>query len=172
MSPDDLFKRTYPDENYVPPDEADLRKQALQRAYDIAKTITTEQARPLSERPATDWRPIVRALNAALAIGAAALLFLAPPAWLPQNTPDLRSREQRDLGLRVVLAIEAARVRAFREVEGRLPESLAVAGGDARSVRYVIIDATRFTLSATDGAQSATYDSATPLNALLSGSPP
>ena len=169
MSPDDPFKRPFPDENYVPPDEADLRKQALQRAYEIAATISTDQARPLLPAPPTDWRPIVRGLNAALAVGAAALLFVAPPAWLPQRTPDVRTVEQRDLGLRVVLALEAARVNAYRDAEGQLPQSLVAAGGDALSVRYVVIDATRYTLSASDGGASATYDSTTPLNTLLSG---
>ena len=169
MSPDDPFKRPYPDENYVPPDEADLRKQALQRAYEIAATITTDQERLLVPKPPTDWPPILRAFNAALAVAAAAWLLLSPPAWLPQNTPDLRSSEQRELGLRVVLAIEASRVNAYRDTEGRLPESLAVAGGDARSVRYIVIDDTRYTLSASDGPASATYDSTTPLNTLLGG---
>ena len=169
MSPDDPFKRPYPDENYVPPDEADLRKQALQKAYEIAATITTDQDRLLVPKPPTDWQPILRAFNAALAVAAVAWLFLSPPAWLPQGTPDLRSNEQRELGLRVVLAIEAARVNAYRDNEGRLPESLAVAGGDARSVRYVMIDDTRYTLSASDGTASATYESTTPLNTLLGG---
>lgn len=169
MSPDDPFKRPYPDENYVPPDEADLRRQALQKAYEIAASIPSDFTNPTFTRAPTDWRPRLRALNAALAIAAAAWLFLSPPDWLPQNTPDLRSREQRDLGLRMVLAMEAARIDAYRDAEGRLPESLAVAGGDARSVRYVMVDATRYTLSASDGPASASYDSSTPLGALLSG---
>ena len=169
MSPDDPFKRPYPDENYVPPDEADLRKQALQRAYELAATITSDQARPLVQALPIDWRPIVRGLNAALAVGAAVLLLLSPPAWLPQSTPDLRTVEQRDLGLRVVLAVEAARINAYLDAEGELPQSLAAAGGDAQSVRYVVIDATRYTLSASDGAASASYDSTTPLTTLLGG---
>jgi hypothetical protein len=169
MSPDDPFKRPYPDEDYVPPDEADLRKQALQKAYEIAASIPTDFSSPTVTRTPTDWRPILRALNAALAVTAAAWLFLAPPDWLPQNTPDVRSREQRELGLRVVLAMEAARVNAYRDAEGRLPESLAVAGGDARSVRYVMVDATHYTLSATDGSASASYDNFTTLSTLLGG---
>ena len=68
-----------------------------------------------------------------------------------------------------MLAIEASRVNAYRDTEGRLPESLAVAGGDARSVRYIVIDDTRYTLSASDGPASATCDSTTPLNTLLGG---
>jgi hypothetical protein len=167
MSPDDPFKRPYPDENYVPPDEADLRKQALQKAYEIAASIPTGFSNPTLTRVPTDWRPRVRALNAALAIAAAMWLFLSPPDWLPRNTTDQRSREQRELGLRVVLALEAARINAYRDAEGRLPESLAVAGGDARSVRYVRVDATRYTLSASDGPQSASYDSGTALSTLL-----
>lgn len=169
MSPDDPFKRPYPDENYVPPDEADLRKQALQKAYEIAASIPTDFSSPNLTRAPTDWQPIVRAVNAALAIAAAAWLFLSPPDWLPRNSPDARSREQRELGLRVVLAMEAARVNAYLDAEGRLPESLAVAGGDARSVRYVMIDATRYTLSASDGPASATYDNSTALSTLLGG---
>ena len=169
MSPDELFKRQFPDENYVPPDEAVLRKQALQKAYEIAATISTENDRPLRPAPPIDWRPIVRVTNVALAVGAAAALFLTPPEWLPQRTPDVRSQEQRALGLRVVLAVEAARVNAYRDAEGQLPTSLAVAGGDARAVRYVIIDDTRYTLSVSDGPTSSTYDSSTPLATLLAG---
>jgi hypothetical protein len=169
MSPDDLFKRQFPDETYVPPDEAVLRKQALQRAYEIAATISTENDRPLPPAPPLDWRPIVRASNAALAVGSAAVLFLAPPEWLPQRINDVRSLEQRTLGLHVVLAAEAARVNAYRDAEGRLPASLAVAGGDARAVRYVIIDDARYTLSVSDGPTSSTYDSAAPLATLLAG---
>lgn len=169
MTADDPFKRPFPDENYVPPDEADLRKQALQKAYEIAASIPTDFSSPAFTRTPTDWWPILRALNAALAVTAAMWLFLSPPDWLPQNAPDERSREQRELGLRVVLAMEAARVDTYRDAEGRLPESLAVAGGDARSVRYVMVDATRYTLSASDGTASATYDNSTALGALLAG---
>jgi len=169
MSPDDPFKRPFPDENYIPPDEADLRKQALQKAYEIAASIPTDFSNPNVNQAPTDWRPMLRALNAALAIAAAAWLFFSPPDWLPQNPPDVRSREQRVLGLRVVLAMEAARINAYRDAEGRLPESLAVAGGDARSVRYVMLDATRYTLTASDGSESASYESTTALSALLGG---
>jgi hypothetical protein len=172
MSPDDLFKRPYPDENYVPPDEADLRKQALQRAYEIAQSITTEQAREAQAaqtKPPVDRGPLLRALNAALAVGVALFLFAAPPDWLPRGTSDARTAEQRVTALRVVLAFEAARINAYREAEGRLPETLAEAGGDARAVRYTAVDATRFTLSASDGASSLSYDSTEPLDALLSG---
>ena len=169
MSPDDPFKRPFPDENYVPPDEADLRKQALQKAYEIAASIPTDFSNPNVTRAPTDWRPMLRALNAALAVAAAAWLFLSPPGWLPRGSPDARSREQRVLGLRIVLALEAARVNAYRDAEGRLPESLAEAGGDARSVRYVMLDATHFTLSTTDGSESASYESTTALSTLLGG---
>ncbi len=172
MSSDDLFKRPYPDENYVPPDEADLRKQALQKAYEIAKSITTEQAREAQaalSRPPVDRGPLLRAVNAALAVGIALWLLFAPPEWLPQSGADRRSTEQRELGLRVVLAMEAARVSAYRDAEGVLPATLADAGGDQRSVRYVVVDASRFTLSASDGAASATYDSTQPLGMLIGG---
>ena len=170
MSPDDLFKRPFPDENYVPPDEADLRKQALQKAYEIAASITSEQARagmPAPAKPPVDRGPLLRAANAALAVGAAVWLFLAPPAWLPQSASDHRSPEQRELGLRLTLAMEAARVNDYRDQSGRLPATLVDAGGDARSVRYVLIDETHYSLSASDGAVSATYDSRQPLAALL-----
>lgn len=172
MSSDDLFKRPYPDENYVPPDEADLRKQALQRAYEIARSITTEQAREVEaaqSRPPVDRGPLLRALNAALAVGIALWLFSAPPEWLPQSGADRRSVEQRELGLRLVLAMEAARVTAYRDTEGVLPPTLADAGGDQRSVRYVVVDASRFTLSASDGVTSVSYDSTQPLGTLLGG---
>ncbi len=170
MSPDELFKRPFPDENYVPPDQADLRKQALQKAYEIAQSITTEQAREAAAalvRPPVDRGPMLRAINAALAVAVALWLVLAPPAWLPQSARDRRTPEQRELGLRLVLAMEAARVNAFRDAEGRLPVTLAEAGGDARSANYAIVDESRYTLSATDGASSVTYDSVDPLRQLL-----
>jgi hypothetical protein len=169
MSPDDLFKRPFPDENYVPPNEADLRKQALQKAYEIARSITTDQAKAAEPKPAVDRGPLLRAVNAALALLIAGWLFLAPPDWLPRAGNDRRTVEQRTLGLRVVLALEAARVKAYRDAEGKLPASIAEAGGDVRSVRYTAIDDARFTLTATDGAASVTYDSTEPLADLLSG---
>jgi hypothetical protein len=172
MSPEDPFKRPFPDENYVPPDEADLRRQALQRAYEIARSITTEQAREAQAaqaKPPMDRGPLLRLVNAVLAVGIALWFFFAPPEWLPQSGSDQRSTEQRELGLRVVLAMEAARVTAYRDTEGGLPATLAEAGGDQRSVRYVVVDASRFTLSASDGIASATYDSTQPLGTLLDG---
>jgi len=174
MSPDDLFKRTFPDENYVPPDEADLRKQALEKAYLIAQSITSEQAKAAIPKPPVDRGPLLRLANASLAVIVAAWIFLSPPAWLPQQARDLRSSQQRELGLRMVIAMEAARVTAYRDAEGRLPTSLAEAGGDARSVRYVVVDASHFTMSASDGPASVTYESTQPIGELLgatSGSP-
>ncbi len=173
MTPDDPFKRPFPDENYVPPNEADLRKQALQRAYEIAQSITTEQARAAQaaeSAPPIDWGPIIRTANAVLAVAVALWLFISPPIWLPQGAPDHRTVEQRDMSLRLVLALEASRVNAFRDAEGRLPESISEAGGDPRNVAYVIVDPSRFTLTAKDGSASRTYDSAQPLGALLNGS--
>ncbi len=172
MSPDDPFKRQFPDENYVPPDEGDLRKQALQKAYEIAASITTEQAKAAQSSqaaPPVDRGPLLRAVNAALAIAIVLWLFLAPPDWLPRSVHDDRTVEQRELGLRLVLAAEAERVTSYREAEGKLPASLADAGGDMRSVRFVALDATRFTLSASDGPATVTYESTQPLGALLGG---
>jgi hypothetical protein len=168
MSPDDPFKRPFPDENYVPPKEEDLRKQALQKAYEIAASITTEQAKEKRATAPIDWGPRLRLANAALAVAVALWLFFAPPDWLPQTAKDERSREQRELGLRIVLAAEASRVNAYRDTQGRLPASLAEAGGDARSVRYVVTGEGQFTLSASDGAASLSYESSQPLGALLS----
>ena len=167
MTPEDPFKRTFPDENYVPPDEADLRKQALQKAYEIARTISTEHARPVLPPAPRDWGPILRAANAALAILVAAWLWLSPPDWLPVTVHDTRSAAQRSLGVRMVLALEATRVNAFADAQGRLPTCLAEAGSDGRDVRYVVVDAAHYTLTSRDGEQSATYDSATPLGSLL-----
>jgi len=167
MTPEDPFKRSYPDENYVPPDEADLRKQALQKAYEIARTISTDHARPAIPAPPRDWGPWLRVANAALAVLVAAWLWMSPPTWLPVTAKDTRSEEQRSLGVRMVLALEASRVNAFAGAQGRLPTSLAEAGGDGRDVRYIVVDASHYTLSAHDGAQSATYDSETPLGTLL-----
>jgi hypothetical protein len=173
MPQDDLFKRPYPDENYVPPNEADLRKQALQRAYEIAQSITSEQAREAmaaQTKPPVDRGPLLRAVNAGLAVAIAGWMLFAPPPWLPRLQAPARPVEQRVVSLRLTLALDAARIVAFREAEGRLPESLAEAGGDVRNgVRYVVVDANRFTLSASDGNASVSYDSTSPLDALLSG---
>ncbi|MDQ8155621.1 MAG: hypothetical protein P3B98_13295, partial [Gemmatimonadota bacterium] len=157
MSPDDLFKRPFPDENYIPPDEADLRKQALQKAYEIAQSITTEQNKPVETKPPVDRGPLLRAANAVLSVLVAAWLLFSPPDWLPQRTPDRRTPEQRELGLRMVLAMEAARVTAYRDAQGQLPPTLADAGGDTRSVTYVVLDAGRFRLTAKDGASALSY---------------
>lgn len=172
MTPDDLFKRPYPDENYVPPSEADLRRQALQRAYEIAQSITSEQARAAeaaANKPPVDWGPRLRTLNAVLAVGVALWLVAAPPDWLPRSAKDQRTAQQRSLGLRFTLAMEASRINAFRDREGRLPETLAEAGGDARLATYVVVDPTRYTLSAVDGAASLSYDSTQPIGALMAG---
>ncbi|MHB1312872.1 MAG: hypothetical protein ACYC3L_12720, partial [Gemmatimonadaceae bacterium] len=86
-----------------------MRKQALQKAYEIARTISTEHSRPVLPPPPRDWGPILRAANAALALVVAAWLWLSPPAWLPVPLTDTRAAEQRSLGVRMVLALEAAR---------------------------------------------------------------
>ncbi|MBM3907756.1 MAG: hypothetical protein FJ363_06740 [Gemmatimonadetes bacterium] len=176
MPQDDLFKRPYPDENYVPPNEADLRKQALQRAYEIAQSITTDQAREAmakQAKPPVDRGPLLRAVNAGLTVAIAGWMLFAPPPWLPRLQTPARPAEQRVVALRLTLALDAARIIAFRDAVGRLPETLAEAGGDVRNgVRYVVVDADRFTLAASDGAASVTYDSIESLNALLSGGGP
>jgi hypothetical protein len=168
MSPDDPFKRPFPDENYVPPSEADLRKQGLQKAYEIAKSISVEP-RSARERAPIDRGPLLRAANAVLAVTVALWIVFSPPDWLPRSVVDRRSPEQRQQGMRMVLAMEAARITAFRDAEGRLPASLGEVGGDARSVQYRAINATEFTLTTADGAASARYTSAQSLSELLGG---
>lgn len=63
-------------------------------------------------------------------------LALASPEWLIPGSEAASSHEVREAGIRLSIVRERQRIETFVQRTGRLPETLAEAGGVAEGIRY------------------------------------
>lgn len=96
-----------------------------------------------------------------------AYLWLASPEWLQPEPPPEPSLELEEAGLRIEMYMQAARIEAFREAEGRLPATLLEAGEPIEDIEYERIDARTYQLRAASERMSLEYVSTDRLETLL-----
>ncbi len=94
-------------------------------------------------------------------------LWLASPGFLRPAPPRPLPASLVEAGLRVEVALQARRIEAYREREGRLPVSLQEAGNPFTTVRYVREDAQSYRLSADQEGIHVGYSSGESLESFL-----
>lgn len=126
-------------------------KEALLNAAQAA--VHEAKRKAASERRQTRHSSRVVLLVAAGALFASSVYLLAVrPAWFftPPLPPD--PPEVREASLRLTLAREAERVRRFHVARGRLPGTLAEAGGAVKGLDYEVRPDGTFAVRAPLGA--------------------
>jgi hypothetical protein len=98
-----------------------------------------------------------------------AYLWLAPPAFLDAPIPE-PPESLLEAGIRMEMAFQALKVERFLQREGRLPNSLAEAGGPFSSVSYHRLDSDRYQLSLPGLEGRVTYSSVDPMEDFLGNS--
>jgi len=98
-------------------------------------------------------------------------LLIAPPNWVVLDPIEEVPPVELASGMGTAMFLQVQRIEAYRQTNGRLPVVLADAGTPTEGVVYTIVDPDRYTLSASAGGQTLSYDSSDPasLGALMSG---
>lgn len=92
--------------------------------------------------------------GAVIAVGLAAWLLLARPAWVFPPSGPVQSAQQLEAGLRIGLYLEARKVREYQARTGRPPRTLAEAGLSASASAYTLRPDGRWVLQASQGGQT------------------
>ena len=152
-----------------------LSDDSVLSAAEVAETISevkvaaaAEQARlsrPLPDMVNWRRRPITAVAFVALAAAVWAAQILA---WQPR-VASISDRD-RDAGLRFTIALQAARVEAFRERTQRLPTSLSEVSEVFQGMSYARVDSTHYRLTGTNEHLVLTFRSDSSLQSFLGGS--
>lgn len=119
------------------PDRENVHKQELLKAATEAIAQSRSAGRPQLSQPArvgTRWGLVASGL--AFLLVAAGWLIAARPAWIFPPPPILEPPEVTMASMRLALVRERQRVELFQQRTGRLPTSLAEAGGSARAIEF------------------------------------
>lgn len=141
-----------------PAPQGDPDRRALLEAYQDVVREDTDRRNSQPTVPTLPSRTGVRLLTGALLV-ALVVVLVQRPAWL-FTRPPVEPPALQDASLRVRMYVEIDRVERFRAGRGRLPATLAEAGGDSTGLRYQVVD-TGFTLAGQNGGTALTYSSAT-----------
>lgn len=133
------------------------RRALLQAFQDVVRSETEKRDHAGEEEPTP--HPRYRLTMVAVAVALVGILVVQP-SWLvtkpPEQTPQIQ-----DASLRVRMFAEIMRIQRFKSDSGRLPRTLAEAGGDSTNLEYRP-SGSAFTLHGHNGALTLTYDSGTP----------
>lgn len=92
-----------------------------------------------------------------------AWLWLFPPAFLRMDPPPPQPLAQEEAALRFTMYVQAQRIKAFREANGRLPETLDEAGPPLPGMRYTVLHEDLYQLTGQTDRVTLTYRSDLPL---------
>lgn len=143
--------------------KADLL-QAAEAA--VSREVPGERARP--SRPQTRWGLVSGGL---LAIALTAGWVLGTrPEWVFPPPPAVESPEVTVASMRMVLVRERQRVERYRQEHGRLPQTLAEAGGQLPNVEIAHDADGGYLLRATEGSMALELHSSEALETFLGNS--
>ena len=89
----------------------------------------------------------------------AVYLLIAPPAWVIVNPLEAAPVEEQVDDMRLAMFMQAMRVDAYAQQNGRLPDALEDAGSPVPGVDYTVLGAGRYQLTALIGDEVVLYDS-------------
>ena len=128
----------------------------------VAALVTEimEEARKNAEQPApSKSRGVISLVSAGLVFALCAWAWIAPPVWLVPRPIPAPSREYREAGTRVALALHAQRIEAYRASHGHLPRSKQEVGIASDQISYDRTDSLNFELTSRVDGQPVSYRS-------------
>jgi len=138
------------------PGEPD-RRALVQAFQDVVRS--EQEKRESSSHPAPPEAPAGRPfwiVMFLLSVTLGAILAMQP-GWL-FTTPVPETNQLQEASLRLRMFEEVDRINRFEQSQGRLPATLAEAGGDSTNLQYAP-GAAGYSLSGRNGGQSLTYTS-------------
>ncbi|MGK7312022.1 MAG: hypothetical protein ACN0LA_07245 [Candidatus Longimicrobiales bacterium M2_2A_002] len=99
----------------------------------------------------------------AVLLAITAWLWIFPPAFLRLDPPPPQPVGQEEAVLRFTVYVQAQRIKAFRQANGRLPETLEEVGEPLPDVRYTVLQPGLYQLTGSTGRVTVTYRSDLPL---------
>ena len=137
-----------------------LEHQKAQQERDRAR----EAALRAPHRRGTTW------LTGAL-LAVAVWLWLFPPAPLRIEPPPPQPVAEEEASLRFIMSVQARRLEAFRQVNGRYPSSLEEPGPPLPRMRYARLHDDLYQLTGTGDRLTLTYRSDLPLDDFAARAP-
>ena len=146
-------------------------KRALIEAYEKAVKAGAEREASAATpgKPRSRRRPLL-IVSLMLLVLTLAYLAAARPEWLAMNRRLPESAAVQDASLRLALAMQVQRIRRYQRANGRLPATLAEAGGAADWIRYERFPPAAFALHGENGAARLTLRSSDSLDAFVGNS--
>ena len=92
-----------------------------------------------------------------------AWLWIFPPAFLRLDPPPPQPIEREEAALRFTVYVQAQRIKAFRQANGRLPGTLEEAGEPLPDMRYTVLQPGLYQLTGSTDRVTVTYRSDLPL---------
>lgn len=144
-------------------------------AFDTVLKTQADQ-RDASERDAEAER-LARASSRPLMAAAAVILLavggylaLARPDWVFAPRPTVESIALQEASLRIAMANASQHIERFRQRNGRLPETLAEAGGRDAGLGYSRVGPSGYRLVGDNGSAQVTFSSEQTLHEFLGNS--
>ena len=94
-------------------------------------------------------------------------LWLFPPGFLRLDPPPPQPIAQEEAALRFTMYVQAQRIKAFRQEQGRLPETLEEAGPPLPGMSYIVLQNDLYQLTGSTERLTLTYRSDLPLDDFL-----
>lgn len=124
-----------------------------------ARSKALEEAdRQKRKRQRTPYWPV------AVLLVITAWLWIFPPAFLRMEPPPPQPIEQEEAALRFTMYVQAQRIKAFRQANDRLPETLEEAGEPLPDMRYTRLQPDLYQLTGSTDRVTLTYRSDLPLD--------
>ncbi len=141
------------------------RKKTGNETADLVAQVLEEQQRreaAQSKAPPSRSRTRVAAISLPVLASFSFYLWFATPAWVTPTVPDPVPPAQAQAGLRVAMYFQIQRIEAFRQQNGRLPDTLEETGNAPAEMTYERLDARTYRLSGSSRGTSLTYESTQP----------
>lgn len=110
-----------------------------------------------------------RATLAGLLLISAIWIWVAPPGFLSPAGAPVETAARTEGGLQLLVAFQVARIDAFRQDQGRLPDTLDETGETLPGLAYTRVNSGVFRLRARSGGQVVFYQSSDSLAVFMRG---
>ena len=151
-------------------DQDEVEKQAALR--DVMEHAVRETRAVATAKQMVSWRaqPIVLAVTAAVCFAFAVYAQVAHPDFVFGPDPARAPAAQREAGLRFGMYLLGQRLQQFRQLQGRLPQSLDNLDESYQGITYTVLSGSIFELRTVLNGAAIVYTSDQPVDAFLGSS--